>query len=372
MKFRSVFIISVLLILFVLPAQAQRAEGRSSVPSAGPRAPVGGTNPPLTSVRDGGFEGSYDTSTFYKNDDWRVNDSLFRSPICKVSGCGENPSFAAPRSGTHWAYFGATEPAESGFIEQKVILPDTASLELKYYVWASFSGVAPTLKVRVDGTVVDTFPAGTTVGYALRIVNLTPYADGRVHKIRFSYSKPSGGSADINIDDISLYKGESIAIPDPGFEVGSDWWTVVNKTADKVACNTATKTISHSGDCAFRFKGSAGENSQLKLSYGLLRSIPDIGNRAAPTYAVYLGAYVKAPASVRGTMKLTLTLTDNSKIKAKVALSGNGNYKWIQTPYTTYVGTQGIIAILIGVVHRSQSGKIYLDDFEIFQVPFFS
>jgi hypothetical protein len=301
-----------------------------------------------------------------------VNDSLFQSPICKIASCGENATYGAPRSGTHWVYFGATEPAESGFIQQTVILPDTAYLHLEYYVWLSFLGATPTFTVSVDGDVVDTLPASLTGGYVLRTVDLTPYADGRVHRIRFSYSKPAGGLADINLDDISLYKGEEITLFSPGFEGDTGTWQVANGTNDKVVCNTATKTFSRSGNCAFRFKGGAGENSRLKQGFGILRRVPAVGYRAPPAFALYLGAFVDAPPSVRGTMKLTLTLTDSSKVKAKVALSGNGNYKWIQTPYINYPSEQGIIAILIGLIHRSESGKTYLDDFEIFEVADYS
>lgn len=371
MKLRSVFVISVLLVLLTLSVQAQRA-GRTPESGLATRAPVGGTNPPSTSVRDGGFEDAYDAFTYYVSDDWKVNDSLFQSPICKVGGCGENAIYAAPRTGTHWVYFGLTTAAQTGFVQQKVILPDTAYLQLEYYVWASFAGVTPTFTVSVDGTVVDTLPGGITYSYALRTVDLSAYADGRVHKIRFSYSKPAGGLADISLDDIRLYKGEDLTIFSPGFEGDTDSWDVVNKTQDKVVCNTATKTFSRSGACAFRFKGSAGENSRLKQEVSFLRRVPPVGYRAPPAYAVYLGAYIKAPASVRGTMKLKLTLDDSSKVKAKVALSGNGKYKWIQTPYITYPSDRGIIAILIGLVHRSESGKIYFDDFEIFEVGDYS
>ena len=372
MKLRSVFLIPLLLVLFILPANAQRAEGRSSVPSIGPRTPVGGTNPPSTSIRDGGFESSYDTSTYYINDDWKVNDSLFQSPICKIASCGETPAYAAPRTGTHWVYFGSTTPAQTGFVQQKVILPATAYLQLEYYVWASFTGVAPVFTVSIDGTVVDTLPAGLTGGYLLRTVDLSAYADGRVHRIRFSYSKPAGGLADINLDDISLYKGGAITVFSPGFEDDSASWSVVNGTKDKVVCNTATKTFSRSGSCAFRFKGGAGENSRLKQESFFLLRVPPVGYRAPPAFAVYLGAFVDAPPSVRGTMKLTLTLDDASKVKSKVALSGNGKYRWIQTPYITYPSDKGIIAILIGLVHKSESGKTYLDDFEIFEVGDYS
>ena len=372
MKLRTMFVISVLLAVFVVPVQAQRAQGRASVPTVGPRAPVGGTNPPSTSVRDGGFESSYDVSTHLVNDDWKSDDSLFHTPICKVAYCIEDPAFGAPRSGTHWAYFGATSHAGTGFIEQKIILPDTAYLQLQYYVWVSFAGVAPTLTVRVDGIVVDTLPAGTTAGYVLRTVDLTPYADGRVHRIRFSYNKPAGGYADLNLDDISLFKGDEVTVFSPGFEGDTGSWEVLNGTADRVVCNTATKTFSRSGNCAFRFKGGTGENSRLKQEYFILRRVPAVVYRAPPAFALYLGAFVDAPPSVRGTMKLTLTLTDSSKVKAKVALSGNGNYKWIQTPYITYPSEQSIIAILIGLIHRSESGKTYLDDFEIFEVADYS
>src|SRR5690606_3883630 len=126
------------------------------------------------------------------------------------------------------------------------------------------------------------------------------------------------------------------------------------------------------GNCAFRFKGGAGENSRLKQEFGILRRVPDAGYRAPPAFAVYLGAFVDAPSSVRGTMKLKLTLTDSSTVKAKVRLSGNGKYRWIQTPYIQYPSEQGIIAILIALVHKSESGKTYLDDFEIFEVADYS
>lgn len=371
MKLRSVSLISLLLALLILPAQAQRA-GRTPESGLATRAPVGGTNPPSTSVRDGGFEGSYDTSTYYINDDWKVNDSPFQSPICKIASCGETATYGAPRTGTHWVYFGATTPAETGFVQQKVILPHTAYLQLEYYVWASFTGVAPTFTVSVDGTVVDTLPAGLTGGYVLRTVDLTAYADGRAHKIRFSYSKPDGGLADINLDDISLNKGDEVYVADSGFEDASDWWTVTNKTGDKVICSLVLPTVGHGGNCAFRFKGSVGENSRLKQTYNVLRRVPAVGYRAPPAFAVYLGAFVDAPPSVRGTMKLTLTLDDNSKVKTKVALSGNGKYRWIQTPYITYPSERGIIAILIGLVHRSETGKTFLDDFEIFEVADYS
>ena len=102
MKVRSISLISLLLALLILPAQAQRA-GRTPESGLATRAPVGGTNPPLTSVRDGGFESTYEASSVYINDDWRVKDTTFVSPICIVGGCGENATLAAPRSGTGWS-----------------------------------------------------------------------------------------------------------------------------------------------------------------------------------------------------------------------------------------------------------------------------
>ena len=61
-------------------------------------------------------------------------------------------------------------------------------------------------------------------------------------------------------------------------------------------------------------------------------------------------------------------MSDSSKVKTKVSLTGRDKYKWLQTPYISYPSTQNIIAILIGVIHKSESGKTYIDDFEIFQV----
>lgn len=364
---RSLFcLFSLMLVLLALPVQAQRAE-RPTRAGAVVRAGAGGTNAPYTTVVDGGFEASYDVGSNYINDDWRVSDSIFVSPICKVGGCGENTSFGAPRSGSHWVYFGATPSANTAFVQQKVVLPNTHALQLQYYVWASFSGAAATFTLSIDGTVVDSLPAGVTAGYVLRSVDLTAYADGAVHKLRFDYSKPAGGFADLNLDDVELYKGQAIYVDNPGFESPSSSWLVSYSTGDKIVCRTAAPMLSYHGNCAFRFKGGVGENSKLKQSFSLLRSVPAAASRAPLAYAAYLGAFVNAPPTVSGAMTLKLTLNDGSRLKAKATLSGNNSYEWMQTPFISYSSTKWITTVSIKVSHKSQSGKTFLDDVEIFQ-----
>lgn len=370
MKCRSVSIIVMLLLLFVPAAQAQRSDVRLPA-GAGTRAPVGGTIPATTDIRDSGFEGSYDTGTYLINDDWKVKSSHFVSPICKAGACGEDSMYAAPFEGSHWIYFGGTPEADTAFVEQKVIIPNTAHVQLTYAVWLSDNSIPSTMQIKVDSTVVYTLPTTETANYILRSVDLTPYADGKVHKIRFSYSKPGGGYADINIDSITLYKGESVPIFSEGFEDIVEGWIVKNATGDKVKCNTDSKSYSRSGDCAFMFKGSANEKSKLTQEFIFLRGLPDAPGgelRAPPRFAVYLGAFVKAPASVSGTLTLKLLLSDDSRLKKKVKLSGNGKYKWLQTPPGYYNGSLGIIGVLIAMKHTSAGGKTFVDDFEIYSV----
>jgi hypothetical protein len=40
-------------------------------------------------------------------------------------------------------------------------------------------------------------------------------------------------------------------------------WTQTTPTDDRRKCNTATKVFAHTGNCAYRFKGSSAENSRL-------------------------------------------------------------------------------------------------------------
>jgi hypothetical protein len=366
---RTLLLSLILLVLLTPMAHAQRTDDRLPSPM-GIRA-VGGGAPARTTIQDGGFESSYEAGGYYINDAWKADSSVFGSPICIADGCGQELDFGGPHEGDSWVYFGGTNNAETGFIQQKLVIPDTGDVHLSYFVWHPFAGVTPTLTVTIDSVVVDTLP-GVNAGYVERFVDLSAFADGRTHKLRFSYSKPNGGYADVNIDSLALYKGDDLSPFGAGFESDTEFWTVKNGTGDKVVCSKPGKVFGFSGDCAFRFKGGPGENSKLKQSYAFLRGLPSEAGRAPANFAFYVGAFVNAPPSVQGMLTLKLTLSDESVVKRKVPLVGKGKYKWIQTPAVQYSSELGIIAILIGFKHTSAGGKAYIDDVEAFRAADYS
>jgi bacillopeptidase F (M6 metalloprotease family) len=75
---------------------------------------------------------------------------------------------------------------------------------------SSVHGTAPfnaTLLVKVGSTTVRTFTesAATELDYLARSVDLSAFANGQAHEIRFEYSNPGGsGVSSFYLDDITL------------------------------------------------------------------------------------------------------------------------------------------------------------------------
>ena len=77
-------------------------------------------------VQDGGFEAGS------PNPSWSEGSTNFGSPLCGVAGCGVGGG-TGPHSGTWWVWFGGTQSAEDGFVEQSVTIP-SGSAELAFWL----------------------------------------------------------------------------------------------------------------------------------------------------------------------------------------------------------------------------------------------
>lgn len=156
-------------------------------------------------VRDGGFEGSRYAS-------WTQGSTLYGSPLCDKN-CGESNA----RTGARWVWFGgAPIPLEQAFVEQTGVLPEGMNV-LEFYVWWTSDVQNPAdpdahVTVRVDGDVVLRIDPSTAApyaeGYGLVSVDVSAYADGEEHVLRFE--SESNGSAivtNVHIDDIRLVDG---------------------------------------------------------------------------------------------------------------------------------------------------------------------
>ena len=82
-------------------------------------------------------------------------------------------------------------------------------MTLTYYlrvgkVTAPFNSV---MQVQVDGTPVQTItePNAPDADYVLQTVNLSQFANGATHVLKFTYNRPGGAPSDTwNVDDVAV------------------------------------------------------------------------------------------------------------------------------------------------------------------------
>ena len=166
-------------------------------------------------VQDGGFEAAVGDNAPV-SDVWEQFDSAYPNVICVVDGnCGDVDEFVKPRTGTHWVWFGGVEAAgHNSYVSQVVRIPPDKAV-LSYWLFDG-GGVEPydsTLKVLLDGHVVNqNLEQGTTwEDYVLQTVDVSAFADGGLHTLRFEYVQPSAGGTWLQIDDVSIVASDTIA-----------------------------------------------------------------------------------------------------------------------------------------------------------------
>ena len=156
-------------------------------------------------VVDGSFEAGV------TNPNWTATSTNFGTPLCD-SACGTGAGTAAPRTGLIWAWFGgagstSTIP-EIGSLEQTVTIASSSTATLNFYMWiGSYGSATDIFNVKMDGTVVfTTFAdnAAYATGYTLVTVDLTAYANGGSHVLRFDATQYTTTATNINVDDVSL------------------------------------------------------------------------------------------------------------------------------------------------------------------------
>jgi hypothetical protein len=137
---------------------------------------------------------------------WAEASASFGTPLCSPSRCGQ----AGARTGDWWASFGGvTGTAETASLQQTVVI-DQGKAWLTFFLWnpESSGNGTDVLRLRVDGAQVVLIPAGNSLyaaGYTRVVVDLTPYADGGSHVIRFETSTSGTPAASrFFVDDVSL------------------------------------------------------------------------------------------------------------------------------------------------------------------------
>jgi len=125
-------------------------------------------------------------------DAWTAASTAFGSPLCTTDGCAT----AAALEGVGWAAFGAADGAETASLEQSVVLRPPAA-ELEFSIWNPRHDAAAgdSLRLLVDGAEVwatDGASPLDAAGYRRIGLDLSAFADGAAHALRFESSTGSG------------------------------------------------------------------------------------------------------------------------------------------------------------------------------------
>jgi hypothetical protein len=179
------------------------AFGNPNLPSTGNENTV-----VLSYVADPGFDLTVPPGL---NPNWNSTSTQFATSLCTIAICGNGNGTAGPRLGSGWVWFDGTglSTAENATASQTIVFPAGGVATLTYYLRIGFVS-APSdsvLVVRIDDTVMQTItePATAEPAYALRTVDVSAFADGASHVLRFEYARPATGPSDnFTVDDVYL------------------------------------------------------------------------------------------------------------------------------------------------------------------------
>lgn len=156
-----------------------------------------------------------------------------------------------------------------------------------------------------------------------------------------------------------------------GFVFLDPWWTLANKTNDDIDCS-GTFVVAFSGDCAFRFKGSAGEASLLKqvVNGTDLDTLNDFVDDAAVSIQMtYMVNSLSKHANLKGTT--VVKLSDGTKLKSVAAFTGTtkiGEFtSWASVNGTTVIIPKNAVVtkVIAKIANKSLKGKAFIDNVNV-------
>ncbi|HEX2619883.1 MAG TPA: M4 family metallopeptidase, partial [Phototrophicaceae bacterium] len=201
-------------------------------------------------------------------------------------------------------------------------------------------------------------------------------ADLASQNVRFAWTIASDeGTNSIGwwVDNVSVYTCAANAtelIDNGGFEATDaratrasvlDPWVVKNAVGDKIKCDTETKIVAHSGVCAWRFKGSVGENTKLQQVVDLT------GLTFASGDTLDLSAFINAnKPTTSGKIKVVVAYSDTTAPdKFKDNFAQTAGYE--EKVGSVNVSSSAVSKIKVMFINKSTSGKAYLDDVSLAQ-----
>ena len=138
---------------------------------------------------------------------WDEYSAAFGTPLCTVADCGTGTG-TGPNTGDVWSWFGGTSSGDTGYVSQDVmILPGTANMT--FFVEQTVcgdGGASNYMALKIDGVELwrtdGLDPACGILGYRLIEVDVSDYADGNTHEIKFD--SVTIGNGNFFVDDVEL------------------------------------------------------------------------------------------------------------------------------------------------------------------------
>ena len=150
-------------------------------------------------INDPGFE------TGSPNGLWFESSTNFGTPLCTIDFCGLGGG-TGPHTGDWWAWFGGIAAFEEGEVNQSVVIPPgVATLKFWLEIPALSGNTFDYLEVQIDGNTI--FYVDDDTGYypyAQVVLDVSAYADGSSHNVRFHSEIFGFGISNFFVDDVEL------------------------------------------------------------------------------------------------------------------------------------------------------------------------
>jgi hypothetical protein len=406
-RFAIAAVLAIMAVLLVNMTTAQSAKPKGDTTRLPSTARLQVNSAAVTRGTDTIDDGSFEAGASGDSPAWTEASTAFGSPLCTAGACGTGGGTAGPRTGDVWSWFGGNNGGgENGSMTQSLTISDlganTAAVEL--YLWIGSFDAAGTdsLTVTLGGdllfTAVETEVA-YQAGYTLVSLDVSSYDDGVARDLVITGTDLAGANTNLNVDDVALVISGVGGTPTPtdvvvetatatptdvvvetatatptevvtgtelvangGFELDLSPWTLKNESGDKVKCNTETKVISNSGECAFQFKGVVGESSKIQQNVAL------DGVVFTATDVLDLSLFVNAKkATASGKVKVVVKYSDSedrTKLTADIATTVG----YAELTDSDVLLSAAVSKIKFQIKHSSTSGKVYVDDVSLAQV----
>jgi subtilisin family serine protease len=152
-------------------------------------------------VLDPGFE------AYTPNPYWDEYSAQYGTPLCTVEDCGTGNA-TGPHTGSAWTWFGGSNSGDTGYMAQDVEIPSGIAT-MKFWVeqhTCGAGGASTYMALQLDGEEVwrtdGLDPACGVLGYREIEVDVSDFADGGTHEVKF-YSV-TVGSGNFFLDDVEL------------------------------------------------------------------------------------------------------------------------------------------------------------------------